>query len=59
MTEAVSQIARISEQTAGLTQGVAAAAEEQNASMEEIASASLTLTKMAEELNDVMGRFKV
>ncbi len=59
MTEAVNRISQISEQTAGLTQGVAAAAEEQNAAMEEISSASHTLTKMAEELNDLMSKFKV
>ncbi|MFT9848848.1 methyl-accepting chemotaxis protein [Aneurinibacillus sp. REN35] len=59
MTAAVNRIAHISEQTAELTQEVAASAEEQNASMEEIASASLTLTKMAEELHDVMNKFKV
>jgi methyl-accepting chemotaxis protein len=55
----VTQIAFISEETASLTQNVAAATEEQTASMQEIAAASSTLTYMAEELHDLIQKFKV
>ena len=41
------------------TQHVAAAVEEQTASMEEVASASAVLSRSAEELNEVINRFKV
>ncbi|MGR5863889.1 hypothetical protein ACT7DZ_03970 [Bacillus cereus] len=41
------------------TQNVAASAEEQLASMEEIGSAAGTLSQMAEELQGLIDRFKV
>lgn len=56
---AVQEIDHISRDTAGQTQTVSAATEEQTASMEEIASSSQALAKMAEELQDVVRKFKV
>ena len=52
-------IDRISKDAAGQTQTVSAATEEQSASMEEIALSSQALAKMAEELQNVVGKFKV
>ncbi|MCY7725643.1 hypothetical protein MWG60_16155, partial [Bacillus pumilus] len=40
-------------------QDIAASAEEQLASMEEISSSSTTLSQMAEELRDLIKRFKI
>lgn len=45
--------------TASGTHNVSAAAEEQLASMEELASSSASLAKMAEDLQALVGRFKV
>lgn len=59
MVTSMEQIALISEQSSGNSQTVAAAAEEQNASMEEIASASHMLAKMAEELQQSVSIFKL
>lgn len=55
----VRDIDRISRETAGQTQTVSAATEEQSASMEEIAASSQALAKMAEELQNVVRRFRV
>jgi methyl-accepting chemotaxis protein len=41
------------------TQNVAAAAEEQNASMQEVTASAETLSTMAEELEEVIQTFKV
>jgi methyl-accepting chemotaxis protein len=59
MVYSMKEITRISESSASNTQHVAAAAEEQTASMEEIAAASATLSRMAEELHDIINQFKV
>jgi methyl-accepting chemotaxis protein len=62
-TEEVSQtiqvISGVVEQTAGGTQQVSAATEEQLASMEQISQAAGDLAKMAEQLQSLVGRFKV
>jgi len=52
-------IEKISKENAGQTQTVSAATEEQSASMEEIAAASQGLAKMAQDLQDIISRFKV
>ncbi|WP_096466499.1 methyl-accepting chemotaxis protein [Aneurinibacillus soli] len=59
MIQSMNQLTDISESAAENTQQVAAAVEEQTASMEEVASASIMLSKMAEELNEVITRFKI
>lgn len=52
-------IAEISETASSGAQGVSAATEEQLASMEEIASSANALSTMAEELQMLIGRFKI
>lgn len=59
MVQAMEGMANISEQSAENTGNVAAAAEEQHASMEEITAAATTLAKMAGELQDSVGTFRV
>ena len=59
MERTVEYAADISQQATGNTQNVAASAEEQNASMEEIATYSESLSKLVEELQLLINRFKV
>lgn len=59
MSQSMNELTNISEAAAENTQHVAAAVEEQTASMEEVASASIMLSKMAEELHEVINRFKI
>ncbi|WP_431089499.1 methyl-accepting chemotaxis protein [Paenibacillus sp. 8b26] len=59
MVEAVERIREVAEQSAGGTQSVSAAAEEQLASMEDIASSIHTLAEMSKLLNARVGGFKV
>lgn len=59
MVEMMEGVAHIAVQSAGNTQNVAASAEEQNASMEEVAASADALNKMAQELQDVISKFKV
>lgn len=59
MVQMMEGVAHIAEQSAGNTQNVAASAEEQNASMEEISASSEALTRMAQDLQDVISKFKV
>jgi len=59
IVSSVQQIATLSKRTAGETQTVSAATEEQSASMEEIASSSQALSKLAEELQIEVRKFKV
>lgn len=53
------EMARISQSSANNTQNVASAAEEQMASMEEITASSASLSKMAENLQVLVNRFKL
>ncbi|MNJ56966.1 Methyl-accepting chemotaxis protein McpA [compost metagenome] len=53
------QISTISEAASGGTHNVSAATEEQLASMEEIASSAASLSKMAEQLQEQVNKFKV
>ncbi|WP_240675800.1 methyl-accepting chemotaxis protein [Ammoniphilus sp. CFH 90114] len=59
VVESIQAISNIAEETALGTQTVSASTEEQLASMEEISSSSTFLSKMAEELQATVGRFKV
>ena len=55
----VDSIDEISKKTADNMQAISASAEEQSASNEEIAAASQALAKMAEDMQEVVGQFKV
>lgn len=55
----IEEMASIAHTSASNTQNVAAASEEQMASMEEISNSSASLSKMAEDLQEMVGRFKV
>ncbi|MCY7694356.1 methyl-accepting chemotaxis protein [Bacillus altitudinis] len=59
VSEAVRDIADVSRESSANIQDIAASAEEQLASMEEISSSSATLSSMAEELRDLISKFKV
>ncbi|WP_400244540.1 methyl-accepting chemotaxis protein [Niallia sp. JL1B1071] len=59
ISQSMKLITEVSESTASGTQGVSAATEEQLASMEEIASSSNALSKMAAELQMLIGKFKI
>ncbi|MEJ8548284.1 methyl-accepting chemotaxis protein [Brevibacillus borstelensis] len=59
MARSMDDIARITEETAAQTMDVSSAAEEQLASMEEIHSSAASLAQLAEELEKLLGRFKV
>ena len=58
MVEVVEQICAISSQSLESTHSIAAAAEQQLASMEEVSAASQSLSKMADELQEVVKVFK-
>lgn len=57
--EDMAQIRIISEESAGITESVSAATEEQLASTQEISSSSVGLGKMAEQLRQLVQRFKL
>jgi methyl-accepting chemotaxis protein len=59
MEKAIVDIRGISEIAAGNTETISAAAQEQLASVEEIASSSADLSHLAEELQKLVGRFKL
>lgn len=59
MVEVVEQICAISSKSLESTHSIAAAAEQQLASMEEVSAASQSLSKMADELQEVVKVFKV
>lgn len=59
MVTSMDETTKVAQESAGYTQNVAAAAEEQNASMQEVTAASITLAKMAEELQMLVRKFKV
>lgn len=56
---AVNDVDMLSKAASGEAQNVSAATEETSASMEEIASSSQSLTRMAQELQEAVGKFKV
>lgn len=55
----ISLIRGLSEAMAGNTETISAAAEEQLASIEEVASSSTDLSRMAEQLQQLVGQFKI
>ncbi|TXK83569.1 methyl-accepting chemotaxis protein [Paenibacillus sp. N3.4] len=59
MVEVVEHICEISDKSLESTHSIAAAAEQQLASMEEVSAASQSLSKMADELQEVVKVFKV
>lgn len=59
VTGAVTEISSISNETSMHTQNVAASAEEQLASMEEISMSANTLSGLAEDLQEMIRKFKV
>lgn len=59
MVVAIEKVGDTSEMTAAGTQSMAASTEEQLAAMDEINSSSDSLAKMAEELQQLIGKFKV
>ncbi|MFB9324778.1 methyl-accepting chemotaxis protein [Paenibacillus aurantiacus] len=52
-------ISKVAQDASRHTQGVAASAEEQNATMEEIAAASAMLARLAEDLQEALSTFKL
>ncbi|WP_419877761.1 hypothetical protein [Brevibacillus centrosporus] len=56
---AIDHISAISERSAANSHNVAAAAEDQNASMQEISAAATMLATMAEEMNNAVRVFKL
>lgn len=59
VVKSIHTIAEVAETSAAGTQNVSAAAEEQLASMEEISASASALAKMAEELQTLVGQFKI
>ncbi len=59
VVESIEDIASISEEAASNTETISAAAEEQLASMQEVSSAATDLTRLAEQLQKLVSRFKV
>jgi methyl-accepting chemotaxis protein len=59
IVSSMNSISNIVQTSASGTQNVASAAEEQNASMEEIAASANHLSTMAEELQDIIQKFKL
>lgn len=59
VAQVIQTIAESTEHVAASTQGVSASTEEQLASMEEITASSASLSHMAEELQEAIGRFKL
>ncbi|HWJ79156.1 MAG TPA: methyl-accepting chemotaxis protein [Niallia sp.] len=55
----VEEVANISKENTVVAEGVAASTQEQLASMEEISSSANALTKMAEELQEMVGKFNI
>ncbi|MNI70461.1 Methyl-accepting chemotaxis protein McpA [compost metagenome] len=59
MGAAMEEIGLVSRETAANTEMISAAAEEQLASVEEIASSSADLSRLADELQALVSRFKL
>ncbi|MEK4509307.1 methyl-accepting chemotaxis protein [Paenibacillus sp. FSL K6-2524] len=59
VTQAIHHIRSLSQEAASSTETISAAAEEQLASVEEIASSSTDLSSLAEQLQQLVGRFKI
>ena len=59
MMDSIKELNRIGMENSGEVESVSAAAEEQSASMDEIATASNNLAKLAGELQDAVSKFKI
>ncbi|MNI53036.1 Methyl-accepting chemotaxis protein McpB [compost metagenome] len=59
LERAIGEIGLISREAAGNTETISAAAQEQLAAVEEISSSSANLSALAEELQKLVGRFKL
>lgn len=59
IVEAVNEIEKVADQLASETQSVSAAGEEQSATIEEIAAAASQLSHMADELKDIVRKFRL
>ncbi|MCM3162230.1 methyl-accepting chemotaxis protein [Metabacillus litoralis] len=59
MVQVVKRVKQVSEDNNSGTQNISAATEEQLASMQEISSSAVSLTNMAEELMELIGKFKI
>jgi methyl-accepting chemotaxis protein len=59
IVESIDVISKVAEESASGTQSMSAATEEQLASIEEITSSASSLSKMAEELQILVGKFKI
>lgn len=59
MTKAVNDTIQLSDQIAAGTEDGSAAAQQQLATMEEVAASSAALSKMAEDLQEMIERFKL
>lgn len=59
VVQAMDEVGRLSQDTAGNSETVSAAAQQQLASMEEIGSSAADLTRMAEQLQQLVARFKL
>ncbi len=59
IVKSVTVIGEVAKETAAGTQNVSGATEEQLASMEEISSSALALSKMSEDLQKIISKFKV
>ncbi|MGM1021787.1 MAG: methyl-accepting chemotaxis protein [Bacillota bacterium] len=59
VVSSMEEITRIAEEAASHTETVSAAAEEQLASMEEIGSSAADLTRLAEQLQDLLTKFQL
>ncbi|GAB6180401.1 methyl-accepting chemotaxis protein [Desulfotomaculum defluvii] len=59
LSEQIPDVAYAMEQISSNVQSVAAASEEETAAMEEVSASAESLAKMAEELNQLMSKFKV
>ncbi|WP_176560389.1 methyl-accepting chemotaxis protein [Brevibacillus dissolubilis] len=59
INQSIQMITQVAKTTSAETQSAAAASQEQLASMEEVAASAHSLSKMAEELQSLVGKFKV
>ncbi|MBO8164248.1 MAG: HAMP domain-containing protein [Brevibacillus sp.] len=59
IVQSITFIREVAKETAAGTQNVSASTEEQLASMEEISSSALALSKMSEELQKIIAKFRV
>ncbi|OPY59372.1 MAG: putative methyl-accepting chemotaxis protein YoaH [Pelotomaculum sp. PtaU1.Bin035] len=59
LTEQIQDVATATEQMSSGVQNVAASTEEQTAAMEEVSASAESLSKLSDELNTLVGKFKV